>query len=138
MYSDVPFILNYFHKHDTTTLIYGIIHVENTFMTMHCEMCDKYFKKRMRITEHTHKSNKLNFWYILGKPKLKHNPGFWINCNSFKESLRLSTLYTIRNQPIGTHYNQPKPILTYWNLLRPICQMWTYLEQLGPIRTYLN
>ena len=64
-----------------------IINVEKTFMTMHCQMCGKYFKTKLKITEHLQKSTKYllvpsqryqNLQYILENPKLYQKNIFFI------------------------------------------------------------
>ena len=61
------------------------MHVEKTFMTMHSQMCGKYVKKNIRMTEHLHKKHKMllvpsqrpqDFQYILENPKPKLKTGF--------------------------------------------------------------
>ena len=64
-----------------------IIHVEKTFMTMHCKMCGRYFKRKLRKNGTLAKKAPnffgpqlkiTNFQKKLENPKLKPMNGFLI------------------------------------------------------------
>ena len=90
-----------FHNHDTSSLIYVIFHVEKTFMIIHCKVCGRYFKRKVRKTEHLQKkhqfvygsqSNISTFLKYIWKYKTQTNECFSYYCDSSVESLRLSAL----------------------------------------------